>query len=80
MNDAVVRAERECCTRGVRRQGDPSPTCPAFYGPDRVVVTAGPEKDARSNSSATRLAATAWWIRVAEPPRVEPTSMSRASR
>jgi CubicO group peptidase (beta-lactamase class C family) len=65
MNDVVVRAERGVLHAQVRpATGDPSPDMPlAFYGPDRVVVTAGPEKDA-SIEFIRDAAATVRWIRV----------------
>ena len=44
----VVRAEKDRLVVQVRpNRGDPQPDMPAaFYGPDRAVVTSGPEKDA----------------------------------
>jgi CubicO group peptidase (beta-lactamase class C family) len=65
MNDVVVRAEHGALIAQVRpAKGDPSPDMPlAFYGPDRAVVTAGPEKDA-SVEFIRDAAGRVQWIRV----------------
>jgi CubicO group peptidase (beta-lactamase class C family) len=65
MNDVVVRVENGALIAQVRpTRGDPSPDMPlAFYGPDRAVVTAGPEKDA-SIEFIRDAAAKVRWVRV----------------
>jgi CubicO group peptidase (beta-lactamase class C family) len=65
MNAVIVRAEKEGLVVQVRpNRGDPQPDMPvAFYGPDRAVVTSGPEKDA-SIEFIRDAAATVRWVRV----------------
>ena len=65
MNEVVVRVENGVPIAQVRpTRGDPSPDMPlAFYGPDRAVVTAGPEKDA-SIEFIRDAAAGVRWVRV----------------
>jgi CubicO group peptidase (beta-lactamase class C family) len=65
MNTVVVRAEKGGLVVQVRpNRGDPQPDMPVvFYGPDRAVVTSGPEKDA-SIEFIRDAAATVQWVRV----------------
>jgi hypothetical protein len=60
-----VRVETGVLIAQVRpTSGDPSPDMPlAFYGPDRAVITAGPEKDA-SIEFIRDAAAKVRWVRV----------------
>jgi CubicO group peptidase (beta-lactamase class C family) len=65
MNAVVVRAEKNGHVVQVRpNRGDPQPEMPAaFYGPDRAVVTSGPEKDA-SIEFIRDAKASVQWVRV----------------
>ena len=65
MNAVVVRKEKSGLVVQVRpNQGDPQPDMPVvFYGPDRAVVTSGPEKDA-SIEFIRDAKATVRWVRV----------------